>query len=86
MSSFRYKSVQDDTIELKKSLLLCLDTLSCDPSTVTSKEKKCKRGYIRNIEKYRSLNKTVVEVMPNLNQNEHDAKTSKYASISRRTM
>ena len=39
--------------------------------------RKRKRRHIRNIPKYESLDKTVVEVAPSLNQSKLDAKSSK---------
>lgn len=49
---------------------------ACDPSTLTSKQKKWKRNYLRNIERYENLNKNVVEVMLSSKQSKIHIKSS----------
>ena len=66
----------------KRSLRYIRSLDNRDPSTLTSKEKNWKRMHIRNIAKYESLNKTVVEVTPSLNQRKLDAKPSKRGIVA----
>ncbi len=47
------------------------------PLALISKENIWKDWYICNIEKYENMNKILVEVMPSLNQNKPDSKSSK---------